>query len=140
MRLLVRIFYFCGRYVRQRHRRGRMAMQKQGFRLTGIPARFLRSRDQSGCAEHLFGSAQIADDRSLPGDVARRAQAMLPGIAVSARRAAALAAVHPAAGAVVDGRGTAWRAGAGAGSAAQGAGEDLRFHGVFSIRGRGRID
>jgi len=43
---------------------------------------------------------------------------MFPGVAVAARRAAALAAMHPAARAAVDRRRTAWRTAAGTRAAA----------------------
>jgi len=87
----------------------------------------------SGGANVDFGQGQqvprfphIAGDR----DEARRAQPVLPGIAVAARRAAALAAVHPAAPAPPDRRRPARRPGPRARPAARCRGQYFRLHGV----------
>ena len=80
-----------------------MTIVKQGLSLTILQTRPLRSHDKPGSAHHILGRAQIADDRPLPRGVRRGAKAMLPGIAIAARCAAALATVHPASGAAVDG-------------------------------------
>ena len=81
-----------------------------------------------GVLHDQAGQAQVA------GDVLhfRGEGAMLPGVAVAARRAAALAAMHPAPRAAPHRRGAARRAIAGAGPcpAARRLGEDFRLHGV----------
>ena len=76
------------------------------------------------------GGAQIADDLPFPFAV----QAVLPGIAVAARRAASFAAVHPAAAMAVDRRRAARRAGPGSCAAAWGVGEDVGLSGAVRLR------
>lgn len=71
------------------------------------------------------GRAQIADDLAHP----RRAQAVLPRIAIATRRPAAPAAMHAAAMTAMDGGRPARRTGPGARAAARGGGEDAGFAG-----------
>ena len=70
------------------------------------------------------GDPQIASDILYPGGKG----AVLQSVAIAARRAAALAAVHPASGFAVDRRRAARPARAGARAAARGGGEDVRLH------------
>jgi len=65
---------------------------------------------------------------------------MLPGIAVAARRTAALAAVHAAALVAVNGGGAAWLTGAGARAAAWGGGEDFGLERPVCRVLHGRLD
>ena len=138
MGLNARIFkFFLSLDALQREGSCTMTIVKQGLSLTILQTRHLRSHDKPGSAHHILGRAQIADDRPLPRGVRRGAEAMLPGIAIAARRPASLAAVHSATLAAVDRRGAARLARAGARAAAWGGGEDFGLHGVFSVRLRG---
>ena len=79
----------------------------------------------AGVLHHEAGDPDIAGDRlHLPGE-----GAMLPAVAIAARRAAPLAAMHPAARAAMDRRRAARRPGPGARSAARRAGQDFRLEG-----------
>ena len=97
----------------------------------GRAARAIRQPDGSvGVLHYHGGDPQVAGDVLHPA----AAGAMLPGIAIAARRAASLAAMHAAALAAADRRGAAGGTapGAGAGAAAGGAGQFVRLPGVVS--------
>ena len=81
----------------------------------GREARLIREPGGSvGVLHDHEGDPQIASDLLHPGGEG----AMLPGVAITARRAAALAAVHPAACAAPDRRGAAGLPTPGAGARA----------------------
>jgi len=98
-----------------RHRPGDGRPEARGF---GQPYR------SAGMSDDHAGDPQIAGDVLHMGGKG----AVLERVAIAARRAAALAAMHPAAGLAVDRRRAARPAGAGARAAAGGVGEDLRLH------------
>ena len=98
------------------------AGSRRHFRVHGVVCPFfIFSPSQPGVREHVSRRgrprrAQIAGDLPDPGGV----DAVLPGVAIAARRAAAPAAMHPAPRAPTHGRRSARCAGAGARAAAWG--------------------
>jgi hypothetical protein len=90
----------------------------------GLPPRFFKPHQHGDMRGEVARLAHIAGHRPE----LRGAGAMLPGVAIAARSAAAPAAVHPAARLVVDRGRTAGRTAAGTSAAARGAGEDVGLH------------
>ena len=92
----------------------------------GRPERAVAQPDApAGLPDHEAGHADVARKGLHPPGTG----AMLPAIAIAARRAAALAAMHPAPLFAADGGGEAGRPGASACAAAGGRGEDFGLHG-----------
>lgn len=104
----------------------RLAPLRQPCRLGGFPARLVQPQHGVGEGDEPGTLPHIAGD----GAEAFGAGAMPPGIAIAARCAAALAAMHPAAAMTVDRRRAAGRTRTGARAAAWGAGENVRLHGL----------
>jgi hypothetical protein len=102
---------------RSGRRRRRADRRRPGLRALREPEGMI------GVLDDHAGDAQVAGDLLHPP----RTGAMFPAVAIAARRAASLAAMHPAAGPAADRRRAAGRAGAGARAAARRGGEDCRL-------------
>jgi hypothetical protein len=113
---------------------GHDPQQRPGLAQQRLPTRqppahrFLCAQKQMRGAQDLAAVPKRAPDRLRP----LRPDAMLPGITIAARRAAALAAMHAAALTAGDRGGAARRTGAGAGAAAWGGSQDGGLHGAAS--------
>ncbi len=92
---------------------------------SGAPRAVVKPQGSIGVLHVQAGQPDIAGDVLHPGAEG----AVLPAIAIAARRTAALAAMHPASRAAVNRGGAAGLTRASAGTAAWGVGEDVGLHG-----------